>query len=126
MRIELRCLEVELGVFSVAGKSPEKVRGRAYALPKNRASAEFCAGHFWPGSKVHVRTYGFIRPDVWVSAHFCERDEFSSGRMDVYVRTYGVLPLFICGSFCARERFVPGVFDHPLERIIGIRCGPNQ
>ena len=64
-------------LVSVAGKSPESVRGRANALAQNRASAEFFAGHSWlaDGSTSgrgwpHVRTWEASRPDVRASAQF--------------------------------------------------------
>ena len=77
------CFEVGFGGRKVTGKGPWTCESTA---PKQGKCRVRCRP-FWPGSKVHVQTYEFIRPDVGHSAQFLGDVVCTSGRMGGYVRT---------------------------------------
>ena len=77
------CFGSVFGGRKVAGKGPRACVCTAQKQGKCRVLRR----PFWPGSKVHVQTYEFIRPDVGHSAQFLGDVVCTSGRMGGYVRT---------------------------------------
>ena len=106
-------LGVCLRVFPVVGKSSECIRGRAETAPKQDSFQDCITGHFWPGSRLHVRTWRVSRPDVEVSAPFFLKDvECTSGRIN---HTSGRMSF--CPDFCVRTNFRPEVWGITSGRI---------